>query len=90
MKSATFNDGVLAFGGVSEWNKMKIHVVTPEMEVNYRENHDGENYRYPTGCLWFRCALGNKVFVKTKNRVKANEFITQFYGENKYKLNGVV
>lgn len=78
----------LVNGGDFSWNGMKGKVVTPAMEIRRRD--DSGAYPYPRGCLWFRDALGNKVFLKTKDRHRANAFVEQFYGKNKYRLCGEV
>ena len=76
----------LVNGGDFVWNGVKGKVVTAAMEIRRRD--ETGVYPYPSGCLWFRDASGNKVFLKTKNRSKVNDFMTLFYGKNKYNISG--
>ena len=59
-----------------------VIVVTPE------QKHE-ETYKQPCADWYFIDAMGNTVFIKHKDKSKANAWLEENYGKNKYTLKPV-
>ena len=64
---------ILSNGGITNFNKIEIYVHTEDM-----------SRIIPKGKWHFRDAVGNRIFIKTFNREKAQAFVNEYYGKNKY------